>query len=96
MIFDKAAAQKSILKSYIWAGHRLLTPVILASQEAEIKRIKVWSQPREVSSRDPISKKTHYKKRAGGVAQSEGPEFKSQYWKKKAVYAYDHKIYFYA
>jgi hypothetical protein len=27
--------------------------------------------------------KTHHKKRAGGVAQGEGPEFKSQYHKKK-------------
>jgi hypothetical protein len=32
--------------------------------------------------RDPISKKYH-KNRTGGVAQSEGPEFKSQYCKKK-------------
>jgi hypothetical protein len=30
---------------------------------------------------DPISKKT-ITKRAGGVAQGEGPEFKSQYHKK--------------
>jgi hypothetical protein len=27
-------------------------------------------------------KKTHHKKRAGGVAQGEGPEFKPQYCKK--------------
>jgi hypothetical protein len=30
----------------------------------------------------PYLKKTHYKKRAGGVAQGVGPEFKSQYCKK--------------
>jgi hypothetical protein len=35
------------------------------------------------SSRDPISKKTQHKKRAGGLAQGEGPEFKSQLKKKK-------------
>jgi hypothetical protein len=33
----------------------------------------------ENSSQDPISKKTYHKKRAGGVAQSIGPEFKPQY-----------------
>jgi hypothetical protein len=32
---------------------------------------------------DPISKKNHHKKRAGGVAQGVGPEFKLQYHKKK-------------
>jgi hypothetical protein len=31
----------------------------------------------------PYLEKTHYKKRAGGVAQGVGPEFKSQYLKKK-------------
>jgi hypothetical protein len=35
------------------------------------------------SSGDPISKKTLHKKRAGGVAQGVGPEFKSQYCKNK-------------
>jgi hypothetical protein len=29
----------------------------------------------------PYFKKTHYKKRAGGVAQGVGPEFKPQYHK---------------
>jgi hypothetical protein len=33
----------------------------------------------ENSSRDPISKKKKSQKRAGGVAQGVGPEFKSQY-----------------
>jgi hypothetical protein len=32
---------------------------------------------------DPILKKPITKNRAGGVAQGEGPEFKSQYWEKK-------------
>jgi hypothetical protein len=31
-------------------------PVILATQEAEIRRIKVQSQPGHNSSRDPFSK----------------------------------------
>jgi hypothetical protein len=33
------------------------------------------------SSRDPISKKNPSQKRAGGVAQGIGPEFKPQYYK---------------
>jgi hypothetical protein len=33
-----------------------LTPVIIATQEAEIRRISVQSQPRQNSSQDPISK----------------------------------------
>jgi hypothetical protein len=32
---------------------------------------------------DPILKKTHHKKRSGGVAQDVGPEFKSQYQKRE-------------
>jgi hypothetical protein len=56
------------------------TPVILATQEAEIRRIIVQSQPRQIvqeslSQKDP--------KRAGGVAQGVGPEFRPQYCKKK-------------
>jgi hypothetical protein len=35
------------------------------------------------SLRDPISKKKISQKRAGGVAQGVGPEFKPQYRKKK-------------
>jgi hypothetical protein len=36
------------------------------------------------NSQDPISKNpSHAKKRAGGVVDSEGPEFKPQYCKKK-------------
>jgi hypothetical protein len=39
-------------------------PIILATQEVEIRRIMVWSQPEQNSSRDPISKKkTHHKKK---------------------------------
>jgi hypothetical protein len=37
-------------------------PVIPATQEAEIRRISVRSQPRENSSRDPVSKKPFTKK----------------------------------
>jgi hypothetical protein len=57
-------------------------PVILATQETEIRRITVQSQSWQVSSRDPVSK-TPITKRAGGVAQGEGPEFNPQYCQKK-------------
>jgi hypothetical protein len=46
------------------------------TQEAEIRRISVQSQPGQNSSKDPILKITNAKKRAGGVAQGIGPEFK--------------------
>jgi hypothetical protein len=59
-----------------------LTPIILVTQEAEIKRISVQSQLRQTVPRDPISKIPNTK-RAGGVAQGVGPEFKHWYSKKK-------------
>jgi hypothetical protein len=45
--------------------------------EAEIRRIEVQSQPRKTVRR-PYLKET-ITKRAGGVAQGVGPEFKPQY-----------------
>jgi hypothetical protein len=50
-------------------------PVILATQEAEIRKMVVQSQPWKTVPRDPIWKNP-LQKRAGGVAQGEGPEFK--------------------
>jgi hypothetical protein len=35
-------------KEIIQAGHRCLTPIILATQEAEIRRIEVQSQPTQI------------------------------------------------
>jgi hypothetical protein len=52
-------------------------PVILATQEAEIRRIMVRNQPQ-----DPLSKKL-ITKMASRVAQGVGPECKSQYHQKK-------------
>jgi hypothetical protein len=43
-------------------------PVILATQETEIRRIEVGSQPSANTLCDPISKKNH-KERAGRVTQ---------------------------
>jgi hypothetical protein len=34
-------------EGHVWDQHCSLTPIILAIQEAEIRRIVVWSQPRQ-------------------------------------------------
>jgi hypothetical protein len=47
-------------------------------QEAEIRRTAVQSQPRQIVHEN-LAQKTLHKKRAGGVAQGEDPEFKPQY-----------------
>jgi hypothetical protein len=41
----------------ILSGHQWLTPVILATQEAEIRRIAVQSQPGANNSQGSISEK---------------------------------------
>jgi hypothetical protein len=48
-------------------------PVILAIQEAEIRRFK--ASPGQIV-RETQFEKTHHKKKAGEVAQGVGPEFK--------------------
>jgi hypothetical protein len=53
-------------------------PVIPATQKAEIRRIVVRSQPRQIVH-ETYLKNTHHNKRAGGVAEGEGSEFKPQY-----------------
>jgi hypothetical protein len=52
-----------------------LTPVILATQEAEIRRMYLSGQivPETLSQKNPSQK------RVDGMAQGIGPEFKSQY-----------------
>jgi hypothetical protein len=58
-------------------------PVILATQEAEIRQITVQSQPRQNSSQDRILKKK--KNHEKGLVEwlKVGPEFKPQHCKKK-------------
>jgi hypothetical protein len=61
------------------ACHWWLTPVILATQEAEIK---VRSQSGQIV-RETLSQKNLLQKRAGGLAQSVGLEFNPWCQKKK-------------
>jgi hypothetical protein len=56
-------------------------PVILATQEADIRKIKVQSQPEQIVHKI-LAPKTLHKNQAGGVAQSEGPEFMPPHHKK--------------
>jgi hypothetical protein len=57
-------------------------PAILATQEAEIRRIPVQSQCGKIVQ-DILFRKNPSQKRAGGEAQGVGPEFKPQYLKKQ-------------
>jgi hypothetical protein len=57
-------------------------PVILVTQEEEIRRIAVWNQPRQIV-RKTLSRENPYKNRAGGVAEGVSHEFKLQYRKNK-------------
>jgi hypothetical protein len=60
--------------------------IILATQETEIKRITVRSQPGQIVCETLSRKKpfTHTKKKElVGVDQGVGPEFKPRYCKKK-------------
>jgi hypothetical protein len=53
-------------------------PIILATQEAEIRKKAVQSQPGQIVCKT-LSQKKKSQKRADGVAQGAGPEFKPQY-----------------
>jgi hypothetical protein len=52
-----------VFKKESSAGCWWHTPVILATQKAEIRRITVQSQPRQTVWRDPISKNPSQKKK---------------------------------
>jgi hypothetical protein len=78
-----------IFKTYRLAGLQQLMPVIPATQEAEIRRIEVQSQPRQIVL-ETLPQKYPTQKRAGGVAQMVKylpskceAKFKSQSHKKK-------------
>jgi hypothetical protein len=73
---------ESEIKIATVARHRWLTPVILATQDADIGRIEVRSQSGKLFARTYLGKNSS-QKRAGVVAQGVGPESKCQYKKKK-------------
>jgi hypothetical protein len=74
-----------------------LTPVIPATQEAEIRRIKVQGQPRQIVGKT-LSGRTHHikkkkkKKKAGGVAQGEALNSNPSTTKKIKNFKYNIKI----
>jgi hypothetical protein len=72
-----------------------LMSVILATQEAEIRRIMVRSQPWQIVN-ETLSRKNPSQKRAGGVTQGVGPEVKPhlipQKKKKKKESKYNFKM----
>jgi hypothetical protein len=72
----------SLKDKILTAGHRWLTAVILATQKAEIRRIAVQSQTRQIVH-NTLSQKNPSQKRVGEVAQGVGPECKPQYRKNK-------------
>jgi hypothetical protein len=60
-----------------------LTPIILDTQEAEIRRITVQSQAGQIV-RETLSQKNPSQTKVSGVARGVGSEFKTQYRKKKS------------
>jgi hypothetical protein len=55
------------------------------AQEVEIRRIEVRSHPRQIVC-ETLPQNTSSQKRAGGVTQGVGPEFKLRDCKKKKLY----------
>jgi hypothetical protein len=66
----------------VGARHLWLSSLILTAQEAEIRRITVRSQPRQIVH-ETLPQKNSTPKRAGRVAQGVGSEFKPQYYRRE-------------
>jgi hypothetical protein len=77
------------------AGHQWLTPVILATQEAAIRRVIVRSQPGQ-TVRETLSQKNPLHKKgggAGGVAQGVVPEPQYRGKKKDSDYSRSESVF---
>jgi hypothetical protein len=59
-----------------------LTTVILATQEARLRRVNIQSQSGQIVHKTQFGKTPIHKKGAGGVAQGVSSEFKPQYHEK--------------
>jgi hypothetical protein len=89
VIMVTVGSHRTFLPGWLWglrinfqAGCWWLTPVILAIQEAEIRRITVQIQPGRIVQQT-LSLKKITKKGLVGVTQGVDPEFKPQYHKKE-------------
>jgi hypothetical protein len=71
-LFTQISILNVVLK-VILAGCRWLTPVILATQDAEIRRTWFEASPSKVHK--TLSQKCLTQNRVGGVSQGEGLEF---------------------
>jgi hypothetical protein len=69
---DAVEWKKPATRVYTEVGRTWLTPVIPATQEAEIRRIEVPSQPGQIVF-ETLSQKYPTQKRSGGVPQAVEP-----------------------
>jgi hypothetical protein len=77
----ETSIKQSISQKIVYAGSQRLMPIILATQEAEIRwfAVQVNCELSRLTVREALSQKTLHKNRGGGVAQGEDPAFKPQY-----------------
>jgi hypothetical protein len=73
----------------------VITPVIPATWRQRSGGLKFEASMGQIIPQDLILKTPIPKKGAGGVAQSEGPEFKPQYHKKKIATGFIYQVLLY-